>query len=379
MHPPSDDRYLDVDALGVTVRVEVGDLTRDERNRLREIWSGARHAGESTPAVSVAPQLADPFDASVAHLSTHVTLAALSAQKGTLWMLHAGAIADDDGRVVLFAGPSGMGKTTLMEHLARRYAYVTDESAGVAPDRSVLPYRKPLSVIAQPGLPKTQRSPSSLGLQPLPRRPLRLHAVVVLDRNDRVHPAVEALDDVEALDALAPHCSFLAEIPRPLTTVLGHLAAVGGAVRMRYSQATDVDHLVRDLFQRRQPRPVGATDLIDVDLRPAPPARGRFTRAPVVDAVRLDDDRLLLLRAGETENTLVVLGGVGPVLWRSAENATPETLYEAVRSSHASVAEHDIRAAVADAIEQMRQASLLHGPPPGELETGSSSRGATRS
>lgn len=363
MDPLTTDHHLDVDALGVTVRIDVEALAPDDRTVLREIWSDARSTGAPTaPVERVTPQLTEPPDLAFADLSTRVTLAALAARRGALWMVHAGAIADRDGRVVLFAGPSGMGKTTLMTRLARTYAYVTDESVGIAPDLSVLPYRKPLSIITPRGLTKTQRSPSSLGLGRLPFHPLRLHAVVVLDRRDDAHPGIEILDDAEALSALAPQSSYLAEIPHPLTTVRAHLAAVGGAMRMSYRDGAEVENLVRDLFAPRPPRPAPTRGAGVTNLPAAPAATDVYTRTSVIDAVELDDGRMLILRTGDNESTLYVLDGIGPALWRAAENADLETLTEVARRSHADAAVADARAVVSIAIEQMRLAGLVTGP-----------------
>lgn len=210
------DRPLDVDALGVSIRIDDSDLPPVDREHLAEAWSGARSTTERSPAGIVTPRPSFHFDDTVADITTQVTLAALAARRGGLWMVHAGAVADEDGRVVMFSGRSGMGKTTLMSRLAREFAYVTDESVGIDTEGDVLPYRKPLSIIDDRARAKRQVSPDRLGLRALPDVPLRLHAIVVLDRTEADTPArLDPLDMADALGALAPQCSYLSELQAP--------------------------------------------------------------------------------------------------------------------------------------------------------------------
>ncbi len=75
------------------------------------------------------------------------TLAFIDTRRGSL-LLHAGACADAQGRVVVVHGGSGAGKTTLTAALAQGgLAYLTDETVCVDPASfDIEPWPKPLTV-----------------------------------------------------------------------------------------------------------------------------------------------------------------------------------------------------------------------------------------
>ena len=68
------------------------------------------------------------------------------------------------GATVLLVGASGAGKTTSAQILGRRLGYLSDETAGLRPDLSVVAYPKPLSVRRDQAAPKEQVAPDALGL-----------------------------------------------------------------------------------------------------------------------------------------------------------------------------------------------------------------------
>ncbi len=357
---PSGDHHLDVEGLGVTVRIETAGLPPSDREAIAEAWSGARAPQGASPSETVVPRARFHFEQSVADLSTQVTLAALTARRGHLWMVHAGAVADEDGRVIAFSGRSGMGKTTLISRLARDYAYVTDESVGVTEDGQVLPYRKPLSIIEGDTPAKRQVSPRDLGLRDLPDAALRLHAIVVLDRDDRHTAArLEDLDVADAIGAIAPQCSYLAELSHPLETLVGHIESVGGTLRLAYREADDAVEFIRGLFAA--PRPRSVASLIAHRPKPASGRTGVF-RTPVVDAVTVDGDRLALLRRGEHDETTVhIIDGIGPTLWHAANGASFDELVAETERVHGQPPSGDSRAAVRVALSALREAGLLEG------------------
>ncbi|MDF2045183.1 PqqD family peptide modification chaperone [Microbacterium sp. Kw_RZR3] len=354
---PSPLTTFDVDALGVTVRIDVSSFSPTDRDLLAGGWSGARSSRGAAPASVVRCRADLPLDAAAADLTTRVTLAALSARRGELWMVHAGAVADERGRVVLFSGRSGMGKTTLMSRLAREFAYVTDESVGVTADGTVLPYRKPLSVIVGAGA-KHQLPPGSLGLRDLPSTPLRLHAIVVLDRDEDAPVAgLEPLDMTDAIAAIAPQCSYLSELDAPLATLLGHIESVGGPLRLRYREAEDALPLIRDLLAS-PPRDAIST-LERTAIVPASAAQG-YARTPALDAITLADGRLAVLRrSGEGGSSVHVLDGIGPTLWRLASGVTLDDLVAAAVRAHGNPADGDARSAVRTTLDELRAEGLI--------------------
>ncbi len=365
------DHHLDVDALGVSIRIDGSGLPSRDLGQLTEAWSGARSSSELPPVATVTPRPRFHFDDTVADVTTQVTLAALAARRGEIWMVHAGAVADEHGRVVMFSGRSGMGKTTLMSRLAREFAYVTDESVGIDAGGGVLPYRKPLSIIDDAARAKRQASPAGLGLRELPDAPLRLHAIVVLDRAEIDTPArLEPLDIADAIGAIAPQCSYLSELDAPLRTIVGHIEGVGGALRLRYREAEDTVALVRAVFAAPPRTPLTST-APQSPIREAA-ARG-FGRTPVLDAISIDGDRLVLMQRSANDETAVhIIDGVGPALWWAADGVSFDELVAAAVRRHGIPADGDAASAVRSAVEALCAAGLIEERPgtEGAGETG---------
>jgi hypothetical protein len=193
--------------------------------------------------------LADSDELRVMHwLSSTLTGAAISANFGELWMLHACAVADPaTGATAVLVAPSGMGKTTAAVALGRHFGYLSDETAAIRPDGALVPYPKPLSVLLDGRGPKRQHSPSDLGLLAAPATPW-LAAIALLDRNGSGAPRVEALRTVEALPALAEQTSALQRHERPLHMVAEHLHRTGGLRRISYREAEDLVPVVAELI-----------------------------------------------------------------------------------------------------------------------------------
>ena len=193
--------------------------------------------------------LAAPDDVTIMHwLSSHLTLEAIGARFGELWMLHACAVADPvTGATAVLVAPSGTGKTTAAVALGRHFGYLTDETAAICADGTLVPYPKPLSVLVDGRGPKGQHSPTELGLLAAPARPL-LAAVALLDRTGTGAPRVEAVRTVAALPALAEQTSALQLHERPLHMVAEHLHRTGGLRRITYREADDLVAVVAELI-----------------------------------------------------------------------------------------------------------------------------------
>jgi hypothetical protein len=183
-------------------------------------------------------------------LTVRLTLEAIASCHGQLWMLHACAVADPaTGASVVLVAPSGTGKTTAAATLGRHFGYLTDETAAIRADATLVPYPKPLSVLVDGRRPKRQASPGELGLLEAPAGPW-LAAIALLDRTGTGAPSLEPVQTVEALPALAAQTSALQLLERPLHLVAGHLQGTGGLQRITYSEAADLVPVVRDLMGR---------------------------------------------------------------------------------------------------------------------------------
>lgn len=353
------DRLL-VSAVGAVI--EIDDSRRDARFRAqaRAAWTDAWYAGARDPdaVVRVHGDLDDA--AALSQLSTDVTVAALAHRRhDPIWMLHAAGLADEQGRVVVLSAPSGTGKTTAARHLSRRYAYVSDETVGVEADGSVVPYRKPLSVIEQRAQPKAQVALSSLdGGRTLPAA-LRVAKIVVIDRSPDgpETPVLEDLDLVAALELLGPQTSYLCDSAAPLHRIAALLTATGGAVRLRYREVADVDGLVAGLFDAAA-RPVETAPDRVLDELPAPGTTAGFVRTEVVDALAVDD-RLALLRRTPTGGQVHVLDGIGPAVWRAASGQTAAQITARVVAEHGTPQDGDAHALVDEALRRLTADGLL--------------------
>ncbi|WP_308493030.1 ATP-binding protein [Microbacterium terrisoli] len=385
---------IDVQALGTRVRLRFAPgATAEWIGRVRGAWSGCGIPGsdeaDATPDRTVeVPADGDP-EWVLESLSVRVTLQALDHQRGRMLLFHAAGIALDDGRVIAFVGPSGRGKTTLSRILGRHYAYVSDESVAVDAHLSVLPYRKPLSVV-RAGRPKEQVSPEQAGLRDLPDAALRLAAVVFLDRRDEpCDPTVEPLPFTEVVREIIPQMSFLRELPRPLHALAQLGEQVGGFRRLRYSRVEDLVGIVDDVISGSDAAmtwrsvsvgPGARTDAAALDAGPdvgpdAGPAAGPATpdagpdAGPDAAAARIGPDVIDVIEvdgglAVFSGGTIRVLEGIAPVLWESAvAGRTSDEIVADVVARHGAPPDADPRALVDAALAELVDAGVLSPNP----------------
>lgn len=344
--PEIDRPQLTVSALGSVVRIVLPpDASPELVERVAEPWRGALI--ESTSADrEVVVDATDDVDRMLEQLSVRVTLEALDHRRGELIMLHAAGIALDDGRVIAFVGPSGRGKTTLSRELGKHFGYVSDETIGVDADLNVFPYRKPLSVVQNSG-PKKQVAPAVAGLRDLPNRPLRLAALVLLDRDsDAQGSELEPVGMVEALVDLVPQLSYLSDLETPLRQLAHLVDGVGGVRRLRYREASEV----ADLVQRM------SVDDLPGSWCPAAhsPSEGEFVIA--VDDGIVSEDRIVVLSAGVVR----VLSGIAPTIWDSvSEGSSFAGIVEAVTAVFGEPPAGEARAIVAEAIDELVGVGVL--------------------
>ena len=383
---------LCLEILGTQFAIRWGrSVTAEQQQHMRSAW--ARCAASGAPAIPPLPKEPTeslPFSASVAfssqkydggtlalqaasfeelaeNLTSRLTVAAILENAGELMMLHACGVASrETGAVVALVARSGTGKTTAASVLAGKYGYVSDETVAVAPDGSVLPYPKPLSVKQEPGEPKRQVGPDELGLQPAPPKPF-LQSIVLLDRveakdrvevKDRVEgdrqaaPVLRQVPLADALLALIPDSSSQAEVDEPLQSLCRLIDFVGGVWQVTYAEAADLPAALEPLFRkRRRSRPRWEAPEPETESGYIP--EGRVRRARPKDAVAVDGDLLVMLDA-----EIVRLGGIGPAIWEATARAVPlDELAEEVGDVHGRP--EGYRAAVGAAVEQLIAKSIL--------------------
>lgn len=241
---------LDLYGLGVHSRVTVD--STELVDALRTAWSRclAPRGGEITGETF---DLA--LDGDLAPLlqrfTQDVTGAAIKAQRGKLFMFHAGAVTDPaTGRALAYVAPGGTGKTTLSRILGRTHGYLTDETVGFTPDGRIVPYEKPLSVRPHDfqGV-KDETSPDTLDLA-RPHPEPRLHRFVLIARDASLaEPVVEELSVVDAIVQLASESSSLSALDKPLQTLAAFLEKRPPTLRITYAEAEGVRDLLIGLLE----------------------------------------------------------------------------------------------------------------------------------
>lgn len=350
---PSTSVLADVDALGVGVSIRVRDgAEREAADRARSAW---RDAVSSTPAterrsVEVSLSAEDDVDGALSNLSTHVTLAALDALRGSRLLLHAAGVAAPDGRVFALVGPSGRGKTTAARHLGRRFGYVSDESVAVDAALTVWPYRKPLSVIVDGRPIKEQIAPSDLGLLPLPPSPLRLVGITLLERTPEADgPSISPVDLVDAICEMTPQISYLPELPSPLQYVARIIDRVGAVTRLVYRDASELPAVVADMF-------VGSPPSTQHWATPPDAVPGGPWRCAAVEDAILVEGRACILREG----VVTALDHRGCLVWTMClQGADTREITDAAVDAFGEPAGGDAEALIAETIDELITHGLL--------------------
>ena len=377
---------FDVRALASTVRIELDDsLTAADQESIKAHWVDLAQDGAGEPDQVIRASLGDhshPSDggyviranspeALAQRITSEVTIGAIGGLRGEALMLHASAVALDDGRVIGFVGPSGRGKTTAAHVLGGSYGYVTDETLAVRVDGSVVAYPKPLSIGSWPGV-KTTEPASALGLRGAPADGLRLAAIVLLDRRPDVEqPYVESVPITEAVAALVPQTSHLSALEHPLRALVETVVSTGGMRRVVYSEASTLPPLIDDVLREIDEETPVLTDVAKLSQRdcdcfsglivedPTDASSvdrpGAYWRATYADALMVDDSLIVFVTG-----SVVVLAGVGPILWLAADGLTSAELREIVlRQLPEPPVDVDVDAVISDAVEGMLEARIL--------------------
>ncbi|CUR57581.1 conserved hypothetical protein [metagenome] len=348
-----------VDAIGVAVGIPV---TGGAVARLRHQWSRSLTDRPATRSVDVStddptdPDDPDQLAAFDYAVTTRVTLVALEATAGMRVNLHAGAVADEEGRALALVGPSGSGKTTAITLLAERLGYLSDETVSLDADLTVHAHPKPLSVVVDADRPLAKRSvsPDDLGLGHPPESSY-LHRIVLLHRGtDDV--GLVPVPAARAIVEIVEQSSSLVHLDHPIHRLADVIDACGGAWALHYREFADrVDEVVGLLDGEGQDPPGRLHH--PHDGRPDEgPADGSWTRTPWKDAVEYDDELVVMV-----EDRVQVLGGLGVLLWLELDE--PRTEAQLAAEVTAAWGEHpQAPELVADALAVLAEQGLVRRP-----------------
>lgn len=261
-------------------------------------------------------------------LVTQITVMMIQALIGKRQMFHAAALGNSDNqRAVALIAESGIGKTTASHFLGERFTYLTDETVIVDENRTVTPYLKPLSVIADPKHPKQQISPEKMGLNvPADGVDFKLTAMVILTRDKSEGYTAPVLKKVHLADALlkiSAQTSGLGSTDRGVEKLINLIVECGGVLRLEYSEISESLPLLVKLLN--EPTPTEAHEPIDIAYADSTkPAHGELTRAAGTSGYRIDDRMLLMQETQLSEVSFFA----GDIWFQLDQPRTPRQLHQ---------------------------------------------------
>ena len=343
-----------VRVLGVAVAIPAHDA--ETAARLRHQWARAlttSPAEVNADAGGLSALEADQHDYA---MTSRVTLRALEATAGTRLNIHAGAVADPEGRTLAVVGESGMGKTTAIRALATRLGYLSDETVSVDADLTVHPHAKPLSVITDRSRAdrKASVSPDDAGLL-IPPNHATLRRIVLLRRGQGTEGLVP-ISTPEAMVEIVPQTSSLVLLDNPLLTLGEIIERCGGAFALHYEEVSDhLDELIHVLTEPdRERRSVGHHP--PADQPEAVP--GQWSRTPWRDAVEYDGELVVMV-----EDTALLLAGLGSTLWLALRD--PATVTDLVALAELEHGPHpQANSLIEAALSELVEHGLVTAPSP---------------
>lgn len=362
---PAQQRHLDLVSMGCRWRLDLDPLDADEARATTARWQRAVELlGSGTPVLDPEPETL-VARSSAYTLSRELTRAGLLRLRGRASLLHAAALADEEGgRALVLVAASGVGKSTATRELGRDLGYISDETVVLLEDGRIAPHPKPPSLIADPASPgdKVEPSPDELGLRATPARP-RIAALLTLERDAAVtRPAIETVGLLDQVLAILPQTSSTWLLPGGLHRLAEAATAGGPPARLRYAEIADCRELVTEHLANAAPAertwehlppPAGAdpaqAHVDDVETGEDLTATTRLVRAPWSDAIAVEEEVLVLAEARPLR-----LGGAGAALWRAADR--PRTLADLTELVVADLGRHpqameQVRAAASDLLE----------------------------
>ena len=290
------------------------------------------HAGDGAGSGVRTHRIAPDDPNASFEISGLVTTAVIRQRLGTRLLLHAGAVEHPDLGTVLVVGPSGAGKSTSTVALGQGATYLTDELTILDPhDRKVTAHPKPVSRVVRPeadpapasgtaGRHKRDFPLAELGVRPGLTGAAPSHVLLLDQQGDAGAPvpvSARRTPPGEALHVLVAQSSSTWRVTRGLARLTEMLDDVGGALTVRYTEASDLVRQLPDLVRE----PALRTPWRHArGRRPDAPAAGHHAVAPFADAIVFEDSVAVL-----TEGRLVTIDGLGALLWDVLEMDGPLT------------------------------------------------------
>lgn len=263
-------------------------------------------------------------------VSGHVTREVIRSLIGTRLLLHAASVSHPELGTVVMVGASGAGKSTAAAHLGRAGRYITDELTILDPESFVItPYPKPVSRLDLELGAKRDHALSTLGLggrglsdpagpdTAVPSAVVLLHRI--RDDEDSASSAISRVPLPEALVRIVPQTSSLEKLPGGLAALATLLATTGGALEVRYREASELEELLRRL------PPAEPVEVLEIEGQEDRGVleEGRIAIAPFRQALAVEAGVFVLGRSGA-----IHLSGLAALVWDLLQDSGPLTRAE---------------------------------------------------
>lgn len=356
-----------LEVAGLTVRLTFGPGLEEIADEVATLWEHLRATDSAEPPrIALDYALAGrtrtsgtlqlhAMPSATYTVSGHITREMIRSLIGTRLLLHAGAVVHPELGTVLLVGASGAGKSTSATQLGRTGGYLTDELTILDPESFELsPYPKPVSRHDPDLGAKRDHALPDLGLHPVPGPPAPSTSaqdaasapsmVVLLDRiredEDGERSRAVRVPLPEALVRIVPQTSSLWMLPGGLSALAALLETTGGALEVRYREASELEELLRGA-------PPGASgEATEIEGRDGPDAveDGQVAIAPFRQALAVEAGVFVL---GRSE--AVHLSGLAALVWDLLQDSGTLTRAELEEQIVQELGEHPESAALLDA------------------------------
>lgn len=322
-------------------------VTRRSSDELLETYSGVPDMGRVSSS--------NPAEAAE-QLTVQVTLQVLKHYSGDAHLLHAAVLGDPQTRrAFALVAASGTGKTTASKVLGRKLAYLSDETAVIRYDRSLVPYLKPLSIIENKDEPKRQYSPLDLGLEAVDPADdsYQLEHIIILNRVETPQaPELSRIPLDKALFRLVAQSSGVQRSSTGLGDLTQLINEVGGILMLTYSEVSETVNLLEDVLGERYCVP---REYVEFEHQRSQrrgsirwtPGQRELVRSAETEGLTFEN-RYYLTTGGRLSEVSVVAWD----LWCTAEAPmSPDSLFEQMSQMYGSIERSDFDTAVRSMVE----------------------------